>query len=171
VELYFNLERVALHRRLPGNQQGRYVREDLHLPPAHKALLEMVPQRCLENASAIGPETRQLVERLLTRAPHPLTYLRRVLGILRLKSRYSAAALERACTTINALPHSYPRLQTVEGVLKAQASSGTNVVPLPSVQRRPNPNLRGQSHWLRPADQHSLVQPLPEMNPSAEQAP
>jgi len=169
VEFYFNLERVALHRRLPANQQGRYVREDQHLPPAHKALLEMVPQRCLENAAAIGPETHRLVERLLTRAPHPLTYLRRVLGILRLKSRYSAAALERACTTINALPQAHPRLQTVEGVLKTQACGDTHRVPLPPVQRRPNPNLRGQSHWLRPADQHALVQPLPGVNPSQEQ--
>lgn len=168
VELYFRLERVALHRRLPGNQQGRYVRDDRHLPPAHKALLEMVPQRCLEDASAIGPETRKIVERLLTQAAHPLTYLRRVQGLLHLKRRYSAAALERACATINALPQSIPRLRTVEGVLKAQASGGSNVVLLAQVQRLPNPNLRGQSHWLPPADRPYPAQPLPDANPSLE---
>ena len=157
VELYYNLERVALHRRLPGNQQGRYVRDNVHLPPAHKALLEMVPQRCLEDASAIGPETRQLVERLITQAAHPLTYLRRVQGILRLKTRYSADALEQACHKVNALSEGFPRLRTVEGVLKAQASGAANVADIPQVQRRPNPNLRGQEHWLPPVDQRFPV--------------
>lgn len=153
VEFYLNLERVALHRRLPANQQGRYSRQDDHLPPAHKAMLEMVPQKCLQEAATIGPETSQLVQHLITRASHPLTYLRRTLGILRLKMRYSAEALERACRTVNSLPEVFPRLKTIEGVLKAQTSQAANVAEVPTIIRRPNPNLRGQNHWMQPVDE------------------
>jgi transposase len=152
VELYYNLERVALHRRLPGNQQGRHVRNDDHLPPAHKALLEMVPQKCLSDAVAIGPETGKLIEQLITKAEHPLRHLRRCLGILRLKSQYSADALEQACRTANSLPEAFPRLKTIEGVIKAQVLRSTNVVEIPTVKRGSNPNLRGQNHWMQAVD-------------------
>ena len=153
VELYENLERVAVHRRLAGSGQGRYVRDDLHLPPAHKALLEMVPQRCLQDAADIGPETRALVERLIVQARHPLTYLRRVQGILHLKRRYSAESLERTCAKLNTLSEPFPRLRTVEDIIKAQALTAAMQGELPPAPRRPNPNLRGQDHWQQPVEQ------------------
>jgi hypothetical protein len=153
LEFFYELERVALHRRPPANQRGQYFRKDEHLPPAHKAMLEMVPQKCLQDAKAIGPETVMLIEQLITKAPHPLTYLRRCLGILRLKTRYDAAALESACKRANSLPEAFPRLQTIEGILKAHSSFGSNVVEMPAVIRQANPNLRGQNHWTRPVNE------------------
>jgi DNA-binding transcriptional regulator YdaS (Cro superfamily) len=152
IEYYYQLERVAIHRRMPANQQGRYIRQDEHLPPAHKAMLEMVPQRCLQDAVAVGPETGRLVEHLITKSPHPLMYLRRVLGILRLKSRHSPLALEQACRTVNSLPEVFPKMSTVEGVLKAQASRSTSGSEVPQVKRQDNPNLRGQAHWMQPVE-------------------
>ena len=155
VEFYLDLERIGLHRRLPANQRGRYSRQDEHLPPAHKAMLEMVPQKCLQEAASIGPETSQLVQQLITGASHPLTYLRRTLGILRLKKHYSTEALEKACRTVNALPEVFPRLKTIQGVLKAQTSQTVHEIEVQAVIRRPNPNLRGQNHWMQPMDPHS----------------
>jgi transposase len=153
VEFFYQLDRVASHKRPPSNQQGRYFREDRHLPPAHQAILEFIPQKCIADASAIGPETRALIEHLVTDARHPLMYLRRCLGILRLKGSFGPERLERACRMANSLPEKFPKLQTIEGVLKNQASQATNVVDIgAALTRGPNPNLRGQNHWVQSVD-------------------
>jgi hypothetical protein len=158
VEFFYQLERVAMHKRPPANQQGRYIRVDAHLPEAHKAMLEFIPQKCLTDAKDIGPQTHALIEGLITRSRHPLMYLRRCLGILRLKSRFGANALECACHRANGLPETFPRLATIEGILKAHANPASNVTDLsPPIRRGPNPNLRGQSHWVQPVDQLSLL--------------
>lgn len=153
VEFFYQLDRVALHKRPPANQQGRYIRDDLHLPPAHQAILEFVPQKCITDAAAIGPETRALIEGLITGARHPLVYLRRCLGILRLKGTFGPERLERACRRANSLPEKFPRLQTLEALLKHEASPATNVFEIgAALTRGPNPNLRGQNHWVQPVD-------------------
>lgn len=155
IEFFYELDRIAIHKRPPANQQGRYIRTDEHLPPAHQAVLEFVPQKCLSDASAIGPETRKLIENLITEARHPLMYLRRCLGIIRLKGNFGPERLERACRMVNSLPERFPRLKTVEGVLKNQSSAAakTNVIEMPApLKRGPNPNLRGQNHWVQPVE-------------------
>jgi len=153
VEFFYQLERVATHKRPPTNQQGRYFRDDLHLPPAHQAILEFVPQKCLTDASAIGPETHSLIENLITQSRHPLMYLRRCLGIIRLKGSFGPERLERACRMANSLPEKFPKLQSIEAILKTQASQATNVVEIgAALTRGPNPNLRGQNHWVQSVD-------------------
>lgn len=153
VEFFHQLDRVAMHKRPPANQQGRYIRDDQHLPPAHQAILEFVPQKCLTDAAAIGPETRALIERLITEARHPLMYLRRCLGIIRLKGSFGPERLERACRRVNSLTERFPRLQTIEAVLKSHTSQSANVIEIqPALRRGPNPNLRGQEHWVQPVD-------------------
>lgn len=112
-------------------------------------MLEMVPQKWLQDARLIATETHAFVERLLTQTPHPLMHLRRVPGIIRLKSRYSADQLERACRLANSFPERLPRLKTLKGILKSQTAKNTNVVEMPVVKREPNPNLRGLDHGCR----------------------
>lgn len=146
VEVFYQLERVALHLAASANHRGRYVTKDAHLPPAHLAMKEFTPQKALVDAAQVGGATRQIVESLLTTVPHPLLHLRRVQGILRLAARHSGAALESACQVLVQLGVALPRLDDVEGVIKNRAAT------LPAhcateVKRGPNQNLRGQKSW------------------------
>lgn len=142
VEIFHKLERVAIHRKYPAGTRGKYRTEIAHLPPAHQAMSEYTPQRVMEDATKIGPETFKLVERLFTKTRHPLLLLRRALGIVRLKSRVGAENLERASGTLNSLEIKFPRLSEVEGIAKAPAPKVS-----PPIRRGTNPYLRGQMTW------------------------
>lgn len=145
VEAFSKLECVARHLRAHANAQGRYVTSDVHLPEAHRALREATPQMAVSEAAAVGPATETVVRELVEKARHPLMYLRRVQGILRLVKRYSAADLESACETLVKVGVTMPRLSDVEAVIKSNIDPrSAAVIPM---RRGPNPFLRGQETW------------------------
>jgi hypothetical protein len=146
VEIFHQLERVALHLAASPNHRGRYVTKDAHLPPAHLAMKEFTPTKALSDAANIGTAAATIVDRLLTNARHPLLYLRRIQGILRLSTRHSPAALESACQVLVNLGVQTPRLDDVEGIIKNR-SKDTTRPDAAEIKRGPNPNLRGQKTW------------------------
>lgn len=150
VECYVDLECVARHIRAGQNMVGKYITKLLHLPDAHRALRESTPQNAIEDAVEIGPATELVVRALLEESTHPLMYLRRVQGILRLAKRYSKRDLERACTTIIEIGSRLPRLSDVEALITRNLdSTAARVIP---IQRRQNPFLRGQNSWREPKE-------------------
>lgn len=146
VEIFHKMQRVALHRLPPPNQQGRYITQAGHLPRAHQAMLEATPQRVLQEARSVGPQTHAIVARLIQEAVHPLAYLRRCQGILRLKKSYGAKELENVSRLLEALGQRMPKLRDFESLLKnplyLKATRATEIT-----QRKPNEHLRGQMHW------------------------
>lgn len=143
IEVFHRLERVAIHRKVAENQQGRFCTDTSHLPEKHLAHLEFTPKRAVEEASRVGPETEKLVLRLLNQSRHPLLFLRRVQGILRLRARYGPERLEFAALTLERFGVHFPRLAEVEGIAQAEPT----VPKAKTVFRNPNPNLRGQMSW------------------------
>ena len=140
-EVFFNMERVALHVLFSGSQRGRYQTKREHLPESHLAVKEFTPRRALQDAKSIGPATLGVVENLFAVSSHPLLHLRRIQGILRLGQRYCAAKLEAACQKILTLGIQSPRLADIEAIVKG--GTDTPGAP-PDVVRGVNPNLRGQ---------------------------
>jgi hypothetical protein len=146
MEVFHQLEVVALHFLLPPNNQGRYRTKMEHLPTAHQAVLEYTPQKALEEAREVGPSTLQIAELLLLHDRHPLLRLRRIQGIVRLRHRYSNQALEDACQQVVAVGARDPRLPEIEQIIQRNHKCGSAASP-PKIVRGPNPNLRGQSSW------------------------
>jgi hypothetical protein len=145
IEIFHRLSRIAVHRAYPPNNQGRYRTDDAHLPEKHLAVKEFTPQRAMMQAKEVGPETERMITGLILNARHPLLYLRRAQGILRLASRYSPADLEYAAMQLAEIGVEMPRLGDIEGIIKnAKCQSGA---PPVTVRRGPNPNLRGQKSW------------------------
>jgi hypothetical protein len=140
-EIFFNLERVALHLLFSGSQRGRYQTKRAHLPEAHLAVKDFTPRRALQDATAIGPATLAVVESLFKISSHPLLHLRRIQGILRLGSRYCPKKLEIACQKIQLLGIESPRLADIEVIIKNGADTLIGQI---NIVRGPNPNLRGQ---------------------------
>jgi len=145
LEVFNNLERVACHMKDPRKSKGLYFTKKEHLPKAHLAIMETTPRSVINDAEAIGIATGIIVSNLIHNAIHPLMYLRRVQGILRLNKRYSKMALEEACQVILDLNIEMPKLRDVEDIVKNNIK---NYKPQTSpVKRSPNPHLRGQKSW------------------------
>jgi len=98
-------ESVAVHTRYQG--RGKFATNDHHYPEQKLAAIRFDLIHAKREAEKIGPETLKLIEELLA-GPHPLKYLRRIQGILRLRKIYSASAMEYACH--QALVFNRPRL-------------------------------------------------------------
>ena len=144
VEVFVNLERVAIHSKFGGVTKGRYKTDKTHLPAAHLAIAEQTPQNIIDQAGQVGPATLEVVESLLISPHHhPFTYLRRALGIVRLAKRHSTPGLEDACSTVLSLKLEKPRLRDIEGIIKFNAAGKSKA----SITRQPNENLRGQDSW------------------------
>ena len=143
IEIFHRLDRIALHVAAAPNHRGRYITQNSHLPPVHQALKEATPQMALADAAKIGPAAAATIRELIEESRHPLLFLRRAQGMLRLAKRYSPEALERAFQTVRTLGITMPRLSDIEGVLK----NAQQTAPPVAVNRLPNPNLRGQTSW------------------------
>jgi transposase len=144
IEVFCDLDRIAIHRRRGGAQRGLYTTVNNHLPQKHLAVKEQTPKNTLNAAEEIGVATLQVVKNLLiSEKHHPFTYLRRCQGIIRLAKRYTANELEIACKTVLSFHKEKPRLKDLEGIISYNRA-GEKQKP---IIRQPNANLRGQESW------------------------
>lgn len=120
-------EPIAVHARLTG--EHRYRTDDRHYPEDKLATASFGIHQAQAQARRIGPETEKLVEHLFSLS-HPLRYLRRIQGILRLaeKKKVSVAALEYACKI--ALAHNNTRFATVSSIANHYDRHGPRPVNL-----------------------------------------
>lgn len=124
-------EPIASHVRIAG--EHRYATDPRHYPEAKLATVSFDIHQAITQAKRIGPETEGLVESLFS-SGHPLKYLRRVQGILRLaeKKRVSMAALEYACKI--GLTQRNTRFATIEAIAKHYDRHGPRPISVPSSQ-------------------------------------
>lgn len=120
-------EAIAVHARITG--EHGYATDHRHYPAAKLATASFSIHQAQTQANRIGPETQKLVEHLFAQS-HPLKYLRRVQGILRLadKKRVSVTALEYACKI--ALTHRNTRFAIIEAIAKHHDQHGPRPVAL-----------------------------------------
>jgi transposase len=152
VEVLFKNRRVASHQRsyIPG--QFTVVNE--HMPKSHQRHLEWTPSRIMNWAAKNGPQTCQLVSRIMESRPHPEQGFRSALGIMRLTGLYGSERVEKACgraLTIKA--YSY---KNVKSILK----NGLDQQPLlfePSPDSQPvrHENVRGKNYYREEEGPHA----------------
>lgn len=151
LQVYSDLDCIATHVPFHSAQRGRYLTTKAHLPEAHLAILEATPQFVMEQAENTGPFTHKIILSIIQSGIHPLQYLRRAQGILRLGGkRYGKPALEAACKCLVEQGLILPRTRDLEAILKnAVSATSATTPPMPVVERGPNPNLRGQISWSK----------------------
>lgn len=138
VEIYSGRERVAFHARHKGGC-SKFVTTPKHYPPGHEAYHEATPQYVRDQATKVGPETAKLIEQLMS-GPHPLKYLRRAQGIVRLAQRYGREPMEFAARQANSF--GVTSYQFIERLLR----NGKVKITKTKAPRREltNPLLRGE---------------------------
>jgi hypothetical protein len=111
VEIYLDYNLIKTH---PRGGRGQRVTDWNDYPPEKAAFFQRTPDWCRQQASIIGPSTRETVDTLL--GEHALHHLRQCHGILRLEEKYSPERLELACARANAFGD--PSYRTVKTILE-----------------------------------------------------
>ena len=118
VEIYLDYNLIKTH---PRGSRGQRVTDWNDYPPEKAAFFQRTPAWSRQQASLVGPSTRETVDALL--GEHALHYLRQCQGILRLKEKYSPERLELACARANAFGD--PRYRTVKTILERDLDKQT----------------------------------------------
>lgn len=95
VEIYYKELRIASHKRLIG-LIGQYSTETIHMPEAHRDYLEDSPEKCLEWAESIGPQTFRLTKKIFETTSEKQA-LKSVQVLRKGLKKYSEEELEAAC--------------------------------------------------------------------------
>lgn len=95
VEIYYDNQRLAMHQR--SRLKYGYSTKDEHRPKEHSFMLKWTPERFIEWASKISPETQELVTHILDSRPHPEQAYRSCMGILNLEKTHPKEDYIKAC--------------------------------------------------------------------------
>ena len=142
VEILFKGKRVASHMRnfLVGGHTT--LRE--HMPKSHQEYLDWTPQRLINWAKGIGPNTALLAEAIMNKRTHPQQGFRSVMGILRLSKSYPNERLEAACT--RALKAGALSYKSIKMMLKNNLEN-MPVDVQPSLPVIEHDNIRGTDYY------------------------
>ena len=143
VEVVHSNTRVASHVR--SWAEGQKTTADEHLAPSHAQYHGLTSEYFVEQAARIGPNTKAVVDSLLTAKQYPQLSYGECFGIVKtLKSKFGAEEVELAC--IQAI-----RLQTVGyRVVKNLLKAGVRTLPQQMTMRIgniPHANLRGPKRY------------------------
>lgn len=143
LEVYFKGQRVCSHRI--SRIVNGYTTVKEHMPPSHQKHLEWTPERILEWSGKAGTHVRTLVEKIMATRRHPEQGYKSCLGIIRLKSTYSAEKINLACqraVEYNALSYKGVKNILVNGMAERKPHALT-------VSRAPenHSNIRGSEYF------------------------
>ena len=96
VEVFYNQNRIASHRRLYGHP-GQYSTVEAHMPEDHQKYLQWDGDRFIRWAESIGPATAITVKGILTSHKIQQQGYKSCMGLLKLADQYSVIRLENAC--------------------------------------------------------------------------
>lgn len=141
VEVFFNGERIAHHRRSP--KAGHYTTVAEHMPSTHQAYDSWSPQWFQDMAERIGPHTRTYITRLMGQYAYPEIGYKQAQGILSLAKHAGADRIERACQRAGA--HHRVGYRTIENIIKHHLDC---IATDDAHQHIPeHPNIRGATHY------------------------
>ena len=143
VECFHKGKSVATHMR--SDRPGRHTTLKEHMPQKHQKYVEWTPERLIRWAGQIGPQTAELIEKVMDARTHPQQGFRSCLGILRLGKGYGEDRLEAAAKRANQIGgRSY---KSVASILK----NGLDRKPLPDDNPSGTPidhaNIRGGDYY------------------------
>jgi transposase len=95
VAVYLNQERIAYHRRIPGNYGYTTISE--HLPSQHRFVSEWSPEKFINWAKSIGQETETVINKVLASKTHPEQAYKSCIGILSYGKKVGYLRLNNAC--------------------------------------------------------------------------
>lgn len=96
VEVFYNQNRIASHRRLYGHP-GQYSTMEAHMPEGHQKYLQWDGDRFIRWAESIGPATAITIKGILSSHKIQQQGYKSCMGLLNLADKHSVARLKNAC--------------------------------------------------------------------------
>ena len=163
VEIFLNLERLAVHPRCR-HRDGRRIKIEAHFPPASQAYYEATPQKLVSQSRFIHPELHRLFVELFDADIYG--HLRRCQGFVRsctkeINSAGHEAARVRIASAIATMRlYNKYRVQYFQALLAQARKQAVHTDPGREIQRQPgNPMLRYAGGLDRPVDVTTSVPP------------
>ncbi|MBC8179608.1 IS21 family transposase [candidate division KSB1 bacterium] len=112
VEVYYNNERIALHKRNPVRGSYNTIKE--HLSSQHQVYSEWSSEYFMKKAAPHGEHVVTCIENLFAGNEYPETQYKRAMGIIQLNREYGSERLNNAChVAISAGITSYKRIKNI----------------------------------------------------------
>lgn len=112
VEVYYNHQRIALHKR--SFSKGSYITNKDHLSSTHKSYSDWSPEYFKKKAAPHGLKVVECVEKILTDSQYPEIGYKRVMGLIQLHKAYGSTRLDKACEiALKADMTSYRRIKNI----------------------------------------------------------
>jgi len=137
--------RMASHKRRYSAAEGRYVTDEAHMPPNHKAVYlsrQFDGARYRDWARKIGENTLYVIEGFLSGGPVEEQGYKSCMGVLQFSKTYGEAALEAACKRARAAGSC--TYTTVKNIVKVGAVRAPDTVPKPTPSHG---NIRGAEYY------------------------
>ena len=143
VEIYFNYERIALHKRT--KSPYNYTTEPDHLASAHRFVSEWTPEHFTSWAANIGEDVKLYILKILDRKQHPEQAYKSCVGILGFAKKVGHERLIKACQ--RALGYGASNYKTIQKILeneldKTDAPDETDQLKMPF-----HDNIRGENYY------------------------
>ena len=114
VEVYYNNERIAVHRRIPS--KGIYITIKDHLSSTHQAYKDWSPEYFKSLAKKHGVSVMMFVDGIINQSNYPEIAYKRAMGVIQLHREYGSERLNNACQ--RALYGNALKYQAVKNILK-----------------------------------------------------
>lgn len=112
VEVYYNRQRIAIHKRNPA--KGGYNTNKEHLSSTHKNYVDWSPEYFKNKALKYGKHVAKCAMEILANVAHPEIGYKRVMGLIQLHKNYGSDRLDKACKRALELDAvSYKRIENI----------------------------------------------------------
>jgi transposase len=142
VEVFYNYERIALHKRL--KSPYNYTTEKEHMASSHQFVADWTPEKFISWAEGIHKYVKLYIEKILDRKQHPEQAYKSCVGILSFTKKYGNERLAKACE--RALGYEIYNYKTIQTILE----KGMDSSPMETDEQLQMPlheNIRGENYY------------------------
>lgn len=143
VEIYFNYERIALHRRTKSPYQ--YTTDKEHLASTHRFVAEWTPERFTAWAEDIHEDVKLYILKVLDRKQHPEQAYKSCMGILGFAKKVGQERLVKACQ--RALGYGAYNYKTIQKILELELDQKEAPEEGDQLSMPQHDNIRGGEYY------------------------
>jgi len=143
VEIYHNQNRIAVHVR--SRKPHVYLTIKEHMPVNHTYNNGWNPEYFMTWAGAIGPSTKQCIEKILNQKQYPEQNYKSCVGVLNLAPKTSKERLENACK--RALLYDAVGYNPIKNILEKGLDKQQEEPNLFAIKSIAHENIRGAEYY------------------------
>lgn len=143
VEIFYNYDKIAIHKRL--QSPFKYTTDKEHLPPTHRFVAELEPDRLLTRADEIHRDVKLYISKILEGKYHPDQAHKICLGILSFANKVGEERLTGACQ--RALDYGIYNYRTIKNILDKGLDKQVIDDCIESIDMPQHDNIRGSDYY------------------------